>query len=105
QLEIHQAALAGWDTNQFAQYLRSQPTYSQGTEAQSKALSFMQALGLITGGTPVYGPTFTTPGSGTPGGSPALPNSKLAPAAPATVEGPFAGWGVGLSGPVPGVGG
>lgn len=46
---IKDAALAGWSTDQYASWLRSQPGYRDSTEYQSKMLTFMGALGLITG--------------------------------------------------------
>lgn len=46
---IKQATLAGWQPDQYAAWLRSQPQYVQSPEYQTKALSFLSALGLITG--------------------------------------------------------
>lgn len=53
---IQQAALAGWTSDQYAAWLRSQPAYTQSPEYQTKALGFLGALGLITGSTPVLQP-------------------------------------------------
>lgn len=50
---IQQAALAGWSTDQYAQHLRSAPEYVQSPEYQTKALSFLSGLGLLTGENPV----------------------------------------------------
>lgn len=85
---IQEAALAGWTTDQYAAWLRSQPNYTQSPEYQSKALSLLQGLGLITGATPVL-----KPGTGVgPGGlgpaSPALPTSPLFPKPPENTGSP-----------------
>lgn len=53
QAQIQQVAAAGWKPDQYAAWLRSQPQYTSSPEYQSKTLSFLSALGLITGGTPV----------------------------------------------------
>lgn len=47
---VKDAALNGWSADQYANYLRSQPAYQESPEYQTKALSIMGALGLITGG-------------------------------------------------------
>jgi hypothetical protein len=46
---VKDAALAGWSTDQYAAYLRSTPQYTSSPEYQSKTLTFLSALGLITG--------------------------------------------------------
>ncbi len=46
---IKQATLAGWTPDQFAAYLRKLPEYSTSNEYHQKALTFLDALGLITG--------------------------------------------------------
>lgn len=53
---VKKATLDGWNGDQFANYLRQQPQYSQSVEYQSKALAFAQSLGLVTGNTPSYQP-------------------------------------------------
>lgn len=68
QLTINQATAAGWKADQYAAWLRSQPTYTQSPEYQSKALSFLGALGLITGQNPVL-KKGTVPASQNPYGS------------------------------------
>lgn len=79
---IEQAALAGWTTDQYAAWLRSQPTYTQSPEYQTKALGFLSALGLITGSTPVLKPGVSAgPGAVSPSTS-SLPNDPRAPLAP-----------------------
>lgn len=50
---IKDAALAGWSTDQYAAWLRSQPEYSRSPEYQTKALSILSGLGLITGDRPI----------------------------------------------------
>lgn len=61
-VSIKDAALQGWTTDQYAAWLRSQPAYTSSPEYQSKALTMLQGLGLITGAQ-----TILTPGSGSPG--------------------------------------
>jgi hypothetical protein len=68
---IHQAVLAGWDPTQFETYLRKQPQYTQSSEYKAKLVSFLSALGLVTGGEPTLTP-----------GVAGLPGSSLAPGAP-----------------------
>lgn len=46
---IKEAALGGWSSDQYAAYLRNDPNYVKGQEYKSKALSFLDALGLVTG--------------------------------------------------------
>lgn len=46
---VKDAALAGWSADQYAAYLRSQPEYSRSPEYQSKAMTILDRLGLITG--------------------------------------------------------
>lgn len=94
---IKDAALAGWTTDQYASWLRSQPGYRDSTEYQSKMLNFVSALGLITGKQTVIQPvsTPTTPlaPNPTPGGPPV---DKRIAGNPGTGT-PLAGLGVTLS--------
>jgi len=53
KLVVKEAAKNGWDAETFGQYLRSQDAYTQSPEYQTKALAFLDAMGLVTGGTPV----------------------------------------------------
>lgn len=76
---IKQAALAGWDANQYAAYLRSQPTYTSSPEYQTKALNFLQALGLITGAQPVLKKGVPAPETANPAVGP-LPTDSRVPA-------------------------
>jgi hypothetical protein len=46
---IKEAALGAWSPDQYAAYLRNDARYVQSNEYKSKALSFLEALGLITG--------------------------------------------------------
>lgn len=46
---IQEAALGGWSTDQYANWLRSQPNYKTSPEYQSRSLSLLSSLGLITG--------------------------------------------------------
>lgn len=46
---IDHVARDGWSTDQFAAYLRTQPEYKGSQEFKTKAISFAQQLGLITG--------------------------------------------------------
>jgi hypothetical protein len=46
---IKEAALGGWSSDQYAAYLRNRPEYTGSQEYKSKALSFLDALGLVTG--------------------------------------------------------
>lgn len=80
---IQEATLAGWSADQYAAWLRSQPTYTQSPEYQSKALNFLSALGLITGQTAVLKPG-VNPGPGTTGSlAGALPNDpRVKPVTP-----------------------
>lgn len=52
-VSIKDAALAGWNADQYAAYLRAQPAYRRSPEYQSKALTILGALGLITGARPI----------------------------------------------------
>jgi hypothetical protein len=65
QMTIAQATAAGWKADQYAAWLRSQPTYTQSPEYQTKALTFLGSLGLITGQNPVL-KKGTTPASQNP---------------------------------------
>lgn len=46
---IKEAALGGWSSDQYAAYLRAQPQYAKGQEYKSKAMSFLEQLGMLTG--------------------------------------------------------
>lgn len=73
---IKDAALAGWTADQYANWLRSQPGYSRSPEYQTKALTILQSLGLITGTRPILAPG-VTPGPGAaPVASPPLPTDN-----------------------------
>lgn len=76
---IKQAALTGWDENQFALYLRHQPQYSQSQEYQARALGLAQDLGLVFGNVPTMAPG-QAPANPNEGG-PGLPNDPRAPQA------------------------
>lgn len=49
QTVIDHVARNGWTTDQFAAWLRTQPQYRNSQEFKTKAFSFAQQLGLITG--------------------------------------------------------
>jgi len=49
---IKDVTVAGWSPAQFATWLRNQPSYQQTPEYQTKSLSFLTSLGLITGAVP-----------------------------------------------------
>lgn len=74
QQAIRETAAAGWTTDQFASYLRSQPQYKTSVEYQAKATSFLDAMGLLLGSRAVLTPTTTTPAGGT-----AVPNVGVVP--------------------------
>lgn len=77
---VKQAALAGWSADQYAAYLRAQPTYTQSPEYQSKTLSFLGSLGLITGENPVLKKGTSTEPNPNPKGFGPIPNDKRLPA-------------------------
>jgi hypothetical protein len=52
QTLIHETTLQGWTPQEFASWLRSQDAYKHTPEYQSKQVSFLQQLGLITGQVP-----------------------------------------------------
>jgi|SRR5579859_717819 len=87
---IHQAVLAGWDPDQFAAYLRSQPGYTSSGEYQSKLISFLSGLGLVTGAEPTLQPGQAPPIGGKPlagpPGDPRIPRANSP-----TATGPLAG--------------
>jgi hypothetical protein len=72
---------AGWTPTQFATYLRTQPQYKQSPEYETSVLSFMDAMGLMTGSRPVL-----TPGAKPITGGTTGPNSPLVPGAPTPVS-------------------
>lgn len=82
---IKEAAANGWTTTQFASYLRDQPEYKQSAEYQGNALSFLDAMGLLTGSRPTL--TKATPITG----GTAVPNAAVVPgqAKPLTSPSPF----------------
>lgn len=49
QQVLDHVAREGWSTDQFAAWLRTQPQYKNSQEFKTKATSFAQQLGLITG--------------------------------------------------------
>jgi hypothetical protein len=53
---IREAVLGGWSSDQYAAYLRGSDAYKYSPEAQTKALSFAEAMGLITGQVPTLQP-------------------------------------------------
>lgn len=70
---IQQAAAAGWKPDQYAAWLRSQPQYTSSPEYQTKTLSFLSALGLFTGATPVLKQGLPNPTNPNPADNTALP--------------------------------
>lgn len=48
-ISIKDAALAGWNSDQYAAWLRSQPGYVNSEEYHSKAMTMLDALGALTG--------------------------------------------------------
>ena len=64
---IKEVAAQDWSFDQFAGWLRSQPEYTFTPEYRSKALTFAETLGLITGATPVLLPG-SRPQNPSPGG-------------------------------------
>jgi hypothetical protein len=46
---INETHVAGWTPDEFQSWLRSQDAYKQTPEYQSKSVSFLTQLGLITG--------------------------------------------------------
>lgn len=52
QNALSEKTQAGWTPDELAAWARQQPAYKLSPEYQSKQLSFMQQLGLITGGVP-----------------------------------------------------
>lgn len=73
-LAVKEAALGGWDLNQYAAWLRSTDAYRFSPEYQSKALSFADALGLITGQQAALKPGVQPPAQGNPKGFGPLPD-------------------------------
>ena len=80
-VSIKEAALQDWSPDQFAGWLRGQPQYTSSPEYQSKALSFLDQLGLITGSVPVLKPG-KAPQNTQPAGG-VLPDSPRIPGKPA----------------------
>lgn len=89
---INHVAKDGWSQDQFAAFLRTQPEYKGSQEFKSKAISFAQQLGLITGNQV----TLTAAQAGL-GGAPAYPAANTPatppPAAPAATVPPGHGSG------------
>ena len=77
-ISIKDAALAGWNSDQYAAWLRSQPGYVNSQEYHAKAYTMLDALGALTGRqvtlTPGSGPT-PAPGAVNPQAA-ALPQDK-----------------------------
>lgn len=94
---IKDAAIQGWKPDQYAAWLRSQPEYSRSPEYQTKALSILSGLGLITGDRPILakgvGPG---PGAVQPNLQ-ALPADKRIPGNPKDQNAPLPGLGATLS--------
>lgn len=81
QQSIAQAAIGGWDVNQYASWLRSQPEYNYSPEYQSKTLSFLEQLGLLAGKTPVLSGKIAPRKDLQTNTMGTLPNDKRLPAA------------------------
>lgn len=64
QTLIHETTLQGWTPDEFSSWLRSQDAYKQSSEYQTKQLSFLQQLGLITGAVPTA--SAAPPNTGSP---------------------------------------
>lgn len=77
QTVIDHVARNGWTPDQFAAWLRTQPQYRSSQEFKTKAFSFAQQLGLITGKQVTL-----TEDQAMLGGPPAAPPSAPAPVAP-----------------------
>lgn len=83
---LQHVALQGWSQDQFAAYLRSQPEYSNSQEYKTKALSFAQQLGLITGSVPTLSADQASIGA-----APSYPGAPAAaPPPPVTSQPPIA---------------
>jgi len=65
---INHVTKQGWTPDEFASWLRSQPAYEQTPEHQSKQISFLTQLGLITGAVPTAYTGAPTKSSTGPGG-------------------------------------
>lgn len=78
---INQAALAGWQPDQYAAWLRSQPQYTSSPEYQTKTLTFLQSLGLITGAQPVLKQSAVAPVNTAKTDTSVLPTDARLPAA------------------------
>lgn len=70
---IREAALGGWSLDQFAGWLRGRPEYTRSSEYQTKMVTFLDRLGLITGGVATLKPG-QAPKNTMPQLSGALPN-------------------------------
>jgi hypothetical protein len=73
---IKQVAANGWDTNAFANYLRTQPEYKTSLEYQDNTVNLLDKLGLILRGPSTLAPV---PASGLPTGGKPVPTSPLVP--------------------------
>ncbi|MCI0659375.1 MAG: hypothetical protein L0170_20160, partial [Acidobacteria bacterium] len=82
---IQEAALARWSPVQFQAHLRGLPGYTSSPEFQTRALSVLDALGMITGQLPALRPGAAPPNPAAPG--PPAPNSPRIPGAPGPVAG------------------
>jgi hypothetical protein len=75
---VGEAALARWDPDQFAGYLRSRPEYTSSPEYLTKSLAVLDALGMITGTLPALKPGVPMANPSVGGYGPA-PNSPRIP--------------------------
>lgn len=71
---IRETAANGWTTDQFANYLRTQPQYKTSVEYESKAVGFLGAMGLLVGARPTLQPGVKGVGGGT-----AVPDASNVP--------------------------
>jgi|SRR5581483_5391923 len=76
---LKQAAIAGWAPDQYAAFLRSRPEYSSSPEYQTKALSFLTGIGLLTGENPVLRKGVTPDTNPNPSVGPLPTDPRLAP--------------------------
>lgn len=79
---IKEAVLGGWSADQYAAYLRGSDAYKFSPEYQTKALSFAEALGLITGAVPTLKPGARPSGSIGTGITGAPPDTARIPGKP-----------------------
>ncbi len=101
---VKQATLHGWNPDQFAAYLRSQPQYTGSEEYQSRAIYFATQLGLLTGAQPTMVPGKLAPNTnlntqGTLATDPRAPKGAVSPTNDLVI-GPAPGKPTGLAGVV-----